>query len=637
MVIPYTPQVYVHCTPDIRNVRGVHSFGGTLGKKLMGVAALFVAGSLVLSACSTPEQDPDSTASTDRSGGAVSVMWNQPLFSLNNNTSFGNATANANIVYMMNDSFNYYDQDLNLVKNESFGTYEKVSDDPLTVKLTLADTAKWSDGTPVTAADMILYHGSLSGLYNTVTDPTGLQNEDGTLKETEGSNVYFDASDPSLALITDFPEISEDNKSITYTYSKPYADWEKGLIDVGLPAHVLAARALGETDATAGAKAVLDAFKNKDNATLGKLANTWNSDWNFVTMPAAADANLLVHNGPMKITEFVEAQHVQLKPDEAYEGANKPKVDTITVRYNEDPAAAVSALKNKEVQLINPQSTADILKSLEGAAGITTETGYDATYEHVDLTFNNGGPFDPATYGGDAEKARKVRQAFLLTIPRQEIVDKIIKPLMPDAAIRNSYINLPGSPNYDDAVAQNGQKDVYAKVDIEKAKQLLTEAGATAPSVRIIYGKGNVRREAQFALIKASAEQAGFTVVDNGTPQWGQKLGDKTYDASLFGWQSTSTAVAESQANYITGGQNNYGGYTNPEVDKLYDELLVETDPQRQKEITIEVEKHLVNDAFGVTIFQFPGIMAYDESLKGVSKMTLSPTIFWNFWQWEVA
>ena len=27
-------------------------------------------------------------------------------------------------------------------------------------------------------------------------------------------------------LITDFPEISDDRKSVTFTYSKPFADWE---------------------------------------------------------------------------------------------------------------------------------------------------------------------------------------------------------------------------------------------------------------------------------------------------------------------------------------------------------------------------------------------------------------------------
>ena len=40
-------------------------------------------------------------------------------------------------------------------------------------------------------------------------------------------------------------------------------------------------------------------------------------------------------------------------------------IDTITVRYNEDPQAAVQALQNGEVQLISPQATADILKQLQ--------------------------------------------------------------------------------------------------------------------------------------------------------------------------------------------------------------------------------------------------------------------------------
>ncbi|MCT1460177.1 ABC transporter family substrate-binding protein [Aestuariimicrobium sp. p3-SID1156] len=614
-----------------------------MSKKLTSAFALLVAGSLALSACSGPEKEPgksgESGKSTSKSGGSVSVMWNQPLFSLNNNTSFGNATANANIVYMTNDGFNYYDKDLNLVKNESFGKYEKVSDDPLTIKLTLSEKAKWSDGTPVTAEDIIFNHGAISGLYNTVDEKEkeGLQNEDGTLKKTTGDKVYFDSSSPSWSLIKEFPVVGDNGKSLTYKYSKPFADWEKTLLGPGLPAHVVAARALGESDATKGKQLVADAFKKKDNATLSKLANAWNSDWNITSMPAEKDKNLLVGSGPMKITDFKKDQYIQLERNENYEGDHKPNVDKITVRYNEDPAAAVSALKNNEVQLISPQSTADILKSLQGAKGIKVETGTEGTYEHVDLTYNNGGPFDPKTYGGDKEKARKVRQAFLMTVPREEIVNKIIKPLLPDATVRNSFISLPGSPNYADTEAKNGMNKTYGKVDIEGAKKLLAEAGAAKPKVRILYAKGNKRREAEFALIKASAEQAGFQVVDNGNPEWGQKLGDKTYDASFFGWQSTSTAVAESQANYITGGLNNYGGYSNPEVDKLYDQLLVETDAAKQKELMIQIETKLVDDAFGLTIFQFPGISAWSEKIQGVSKMSISPTIFWNFWEWKVA
>ena len=116
----------------------------------------------------------------------------------------------------------------------------------------------------------------------------------------------------------------------------------------------------------------------------------------------------------------------------------------ITIRFNEDPMAAVQALQNGEVQLISPQGTADVLKAAQALNNVDVKTGDEATFEHVDLTFNNGGPFDPKTYGGDKAKAQKVRQAFLLTLPRQTIVDNIIKPINPNAAIRNSFTVVPG-------------------------------------------------------------------------------------------------------------------------------------------------------------------------------------------------
>ena len=109
------------------------------------------------------------------------------------------------------------------------------------------------------------------------------------------------------------------------------------------------------------------------------------------------------------------------------------------------------------------------------------------------------------------------------------------------------------------------------------------------------------------------------------------------YDAALFGWQSTSTAVTESDANFRTGGLNNFYGYSNAEVDALFDSLQTETDPAKQIDIQIGVEKHLWEDAFGTTIFQFPGVNAWNSNIKGVEPISISPTIFAGFWNWELA
>lgn len=111
---------------------------------------------------------------------------------------------------------------------------------------------------------------------------------------------------------------------------------------------------------------------------------------------------------------------------------------------------------------------------------------------------------------------------------------------------------------------------------------------------------------------------------------------NKQYDASLFGWQSTSTGVAESDATFRTKGQNNYGGYSSAKVDGLLNELQVATDPAKQKTILQDVEKQLVADAFSLPIFQFPEITASSNKLENVSSIALSPTYFWNFWEWKL-
>ena len=152
----------------------------------------------------------------------------------------------------------------------------------------------------------------------------------------------------------------------------------------------------------------------------------------------------------------------EINPD--YDWGPKPKVATIVYRIIGDPTAAVQAMENEEIDIIQPQATADILTQLEALAdrGVEVETGDGGTYEHVDLVFDNGGPFDPANYGGDEAKALAVRQAFLKTIPRQEIVDRLIVPLNPDAELRDSFTTVPGAPSYDAIVAENGSAE-YAE------------------------------------------------------------------------------------------------------------------------------------------------------------------------------
>lgn len=600
-----------------------------MNKRFLAAGASVAAAAMVLTACTPPGGNDEEGGSDDS---IINVGWNESFRSMNTMTANGNAVSNAILTYMMNDNFGYYDGDLE-VQDGALGSVEQVSEDPLKVKYTFNDDAKWSDGTPVDAADLALTWAGTSANFNTVESNNA---DDGSVKENDAKTVYFDSSTAGSALIKDFPEVSDDGKEITFEYSKPYADWQTefgvGADGVGVPAHIVAKKALGVDDAAEGKQAILDAIKDKDTEALSKISNTWNTGFDFTSMPD--DEDLLVHSGPYKMTDFVEGQYVTLELDDNYSGPLKPKVNTVTVRYNGDPMAMVQAIENGEVDVTQPQATADVLSAAEGLDGVTVDAADGATYEHVDFTFDNKGSFDPASYGGDEDTAKKVRQAFLKTVPRQDIVDKIIKPLNENAQVRDSFTQAPGSPMYDGIVEGNGMKDLES-VDIDGAKKLLEDAGVDSPSVRVMYDNTNSRRQQEFQLIKESAEKAGFKMEDVGDVNWGTRLGDGTYDVSLFGWQSEGTGVTDTDANYRTGAQNNYGGYSNEKTDKILDKLLVSSEDE-QEDLSTQLEKQLTEDAFGAPIFQFPELTIYRDSISNVKSTSVSPTMFWNYWEWEV-
>ena len=89
------------------------------------------------------------------------------------------------------------------------------------------------------------------------------------------------------------------------------------------------------------------------------------------------------------------------------------------------------------------------------------------------------------------------------------------------------------------------------------------------------------------------------------------------------------------EANYVTGGTNNIGGFSNPRVDELWLEAHSTTDPTRIQQIAAEFEGILIDEGFGLTLFQHPGVLAWADDLGGASTIALSPTMFWNFWDWE--
>jgi peptide/nickel transport system substrate-binding protein len=404
---------------------------------------------------------------------------------------------------------------------------------------------------------------------------------------------------------------------------------------------VVGQQALGIEDPMEAKAALIEAFETNDTASIKPISETYNTYFDATSLPD--DPGVYAGYGPYNLVDFTDDGTMTFEAREDYTWGPRPKVQTIVYSIIGDPVAAVQAMENEEIDIIQPQATADLLTQLEGIAdrGIEVIQDDGATYEHIDLAQNNGGPFDPAAYGGDAEKALAVRRAFLHAVPRQDIVDRLIVPLNENATVRNAQVAVPGEPFYDTLVAENGS-DEYAETDPAMSQQILEEAGidtSTPIEVRLLTDSENPRRQSEYELIRDSVAQAGFELVNASRPDWGESLANTTlYDAALFGWQTTAIAVADSMPNYVTDGLNNFYGYSNPRVDELGDELNGTSDAERQDEILIEVEQNLFADAFGLPIFQHPQITAYNSTyVEGVDNIAIAPTVFWNVWEWQAA
>ncbi len=577
-------------------------------RPVVGAVAVAAAASLALAGCTT--STPSSEASSG--GKTITIAQVNEVTSFNYNTPQGNLDINGMINYLTQPQFFTLDQKYNIVHNTDLGTYKKLSDDPLKVEYTLNKDDKWSDGTPMTADDLMLGWAISSCYYD-----SSKTDDDGNV--TSGTQYFTNAG--GCIFKTDLPKISNDNRTITFTYKQPYVDWE--LVNpIQLPAHVVA------SEIGVSTKDLTQAFLKTPagdpdnpapaNATLNKAAKLVNTGFDTTSLPK--DKKLLVSGGPLQVSAWTPKQSMTLVPNKYYKGKHAVKFGKLVIRFIGDANAQVTALQNGEVDAIQPQASADTLKALKAASGVKVQTGNQVAYDHLDLNFKSSVFSDP-----------KVREAFLLTIPRDEILKSIVTPINPNAKVLDSQIFLPGQDGYDESVKQNGSSE-FDKVDIDKAKQLL---GGKTPTVKILYNTQNPNRVDAFQAIQASAAKAGFNVTDGGSPQWSSLLPGGDYDASIFGWVSPGAGNTMLPQLFQIGNGSNYNNFNVKEASDLAEQSQSTLDPKKLQDIKFQIDKLAFTNFYGLPLFQSPGLFATNSKLKGVEYFGGQTGIVWNAWDWS--
>jgi len=581
---------------------------GRGGRVLAAVAAI-AALALPLSACVAEDEH------VVVSDASIGVAVPSDVTSFNPATTSGATVANATLWYATHDTFAYEDDRSQIVFDEGFGRMEKVSDDPLTVRYTLAEGLLWSDGEPITADDLLLGWAAESGYFDDVAyDPaTG---------EAVSGTRYFDVAGSTAGIRdTALPETSGDGRTLTLRYDAPFADWDRVWL-LGQPAHVVAEHAgVTEDELVAAIRSTPRGDPAhpapSPDAVLRAAADFWNTGFDATALPG--DPSLFVSNGPFVVTAWTPGESMTLEPNPDYRGDRAPAFTTLVLRFLGDAQAQVDALRAGDVDVVSPPATADVVAQLRAVPGAQVLTGGLASYDHVDLSFR-GDLADPA-----------VRRAFLEVVPRQRILDEVVTPIAPDAGVLDSWVYPSQAPEYERAVAENGS-DAYADVDVEGATALL--AGRT-PTVRVLYDPEDPARVAAFQAIQETAAQAGFQVVDAGSPDWRSLLGGDGYDVAVFAWDGLGDV--ELPEVFGSTGWSNFTGVNVPEIDALVDAIPGATDPGAVEDARIGLDRLLFDNAYGLPLFQDPGVQAASARLSGVTFMPGAIGPVWDFWRWTVA
>jgi len=504
----------------------------------------------------------------------------------------------------------------------------------------------WSDGTPITGEDLLLSHVLASDAYSIAAglgDPKS-KTAKPAFNGLGYSGVYAEN-------IVGEPVLSADKMTVTLQFKKKIANWDLyGPGPASVHALVLMAEGATKLGTVAENEAARDrfvkAFQTKDKALLTKMGKVWTDDYTITTVDSKTNPLLLVGNGGFILESAVAKTSVTLVKNAKYNSgpAMSGTIDKVVFKFIGDGTAAAQALANGELDVYSGQATADGVAKLKAISGVNVVGVNNVAYEHWDLHYDTVP--DEAPYTGlfsvkDGAKSLALRKAFLLALPRNEIMEKLIAPINGvSTPIQSTWLS-PGSAAYDKLIAANGSafysrgtQETRNASALALVQKYYPNALKSPLKVRVLVPGNNPRRASEFALAKANMAKVGFDLVGDVRTDWPSKLGNSDYDAYFFAWVASSVTQRQSAEVFDTNGGNNIIGYSNAAVDGIIKTLDVPMSEPLLIAKYIQIERLSNADAVTIGVFVHPGVVAVNKDLKNVKPAPLSPQMVWNYWEW---
>ncbi|GIJ44950.1 hypothetical protein Val02_18360 [Virgisporangium aliadipatigenens] len=524
--------------------------------------------------CSTSPNECNGGATG--SGGTLTYAVARPVSGWNLNDADANSLETAQVLAGVLPAAFVTHPDLSTTPNpDLLESAEQISAAPQVIEYRIRAEAVWDDGTPITGNDFVYAWRTQNGVDCT------------------------ECAAASTAGYDRIANIRSENtgRTVTVTFATPFADW-RSLFGTLYPSHVALAKG-GTT-----------------------LAASWK--WFNDTVPTWS-------GGPYKVAAQVPEESVTLVPNARWYGRTRPALDKMVFRVISDPAAAVTALRNDEVQAIYPQATPDTLRTVEGLSEVDHVVTPGLGWEHLDVNLANPLLADAA-----------LRRAIFTAIDRRAIIEKTVGGVDPDLKPLGSHNYVPSQSGYRDVVTAAGQG--YG--DVTTARRLLVEAGysgvgtslsnagGTRIDLRVSYAAGNDQRRQIAEVIQVQLSELGITTKITPVEEFGRTITTGDFDLILFAWTGAPFPTANALQTWASDGGGNYGGYRNPVVDDLLKQAAAETDPDRTAVLLNQSDALLTDDAYVLPLFQRPTLLAVNHRFVNVRDNPAGTGPLYNVAEW---
>ncbi|RCW77018.1 ABC transporter substrate-binding protein [Saliterribacillus persicus] len=310
-------------------------------------------------------------------------------------------------------------------------------------------------------------------------------------------------------------------------------------------------------------------------------------------------------SGMYKVTSFSPAQKMELELNENYWGETPSIPKIVHEQISDAQTRALSVLSgSSDIAIKVPVTSLTQFAESDEAETISAPPANTQTiYLNLDQPqFEN----------------EKVRQALSWGLNREELVE-----LGAEGQSTPVTTWLASNPTYEEA-----KNAVYPEYDPDKAEALLDEAG---------WGKdaeGTRSKDGETLTVKLMTwgdDQALGETIQNQWTQIGVQVevqhGDYNliqtaresgeWDASIEAWSTFGDEHALLTGQFSPDGSGNYGGYNDEQTNQLLDDLAEITDPQARRELALQINERVAEQAPVISLYPRPQLTAVSTKLNG--------------------